>query len=256
MGSVLMQDGHPVAFEIQKLNDTEKHYTLQEKEMTVVVHCILTWRHNLLGSEFVIKTENITTTYFQSQKKLNSKQAQWQDLIVEFDYIMEYKLGYANLVADALSQNGELADFSRPQRNFWDLIKEGLQCDLLAQTIIQLMKEGKTWRFWEEDGLALIKGKCICVPSYDNFRREVMKECYDVKWVGHLGMHCTLAPVGDSYYWPHLNDGVEAYMKTCLMCQQDKIKQKAPCKTIIAFPHSRKVLGECFHDFHSGLIYK
>ena len=72
------------------------------------------------------------------------------------------------LVADALSRKGELVDISRPQRNLKDRIKEGLQHDSLAQTILQRVKEGKTRCFWEEDGLILTKGKCIYVPSFDN----------------------------------------------------------------------------------------
>ena len=42
IGGVLMQDGHPIAFENRKLNDTERRYTVQEKEMIVVVHCLRT----------------------------------------------------------------------------------------------------------------------------------------------------------------------------------------------------------------------
>jgi hypothetical protein len=56
IGGVLMQEGHPIAFESRKLNDTERRYTVQEKEMTAVIHCLRTWRHYLLGSKFVIKT--------------------------------------------------------------------------------------------------------------------------------------------------------------------------------------------------------
>lgn len=42
ISGVLMQEGRPVAFESRKLNDTEKRYTVQEKEMAVVVHCLRT----------------------------------------------------------------------------------------------------------------------------------------------------------------------------------------------------------------------
>ena len=50
IGGVLMQDGHPVIFENQKLNETERRYTVQGKVMTVVVYCLHTWRHYLLRS--------------------------------------------------------------------------------------------------------------------------------------------------------------------------------------------------------------
>ena len=80
--------------------------------MTTVIHGLHTWRHYLLGSKFVIKTNNVATSYFQTQKKLTPKQARWQDFLPEFDYVMEYKSRRANLVAYALSRKGELTDIS------------------------------------------------------------------------------------------------------------------------------------------------
>lgn len=37
--------------------------------------------------------DSVATSYFQTQKKLASKQARWQDFLTEFDYMLEYKLG-------------------------------------------------------------------------------------------------------------------------------------------------------------------
>lgn len=61
---VLMQDIYLIAFESCKLNDIERGYTVQEKEMTTIVHCLYTWKHFLLGSHFVVKIDNIATSYF------------------------------------------------------------------------------------------------------------------------------------------------------------------------------------------------
>ena len=43
IGGVLMQEGHPVAYESHKLHDCERRYQVHEKEMTTVVHCLRTW---------------------------------------------------------------------------------------------------------------------------------------------------------------------------------------------------------------------
>ncbi|PKI61275.1 hypothetical protein CRG98_018339 [Punica granatum] len=126
IGGVLMQDGHPIAFESRKLSNVERRYTVQEKEMTAVVHCLRTWRHYLLGSKFVVRTDNIATSYFQTQKKLSPKQARWQDFLTEFDFVMEYKPGRTNAVADALSRRVELAAISRLESPWLGRIKEGL----------------------------------------------------------------------------------------------------------------------------------
>ncbi|RVX13859.1 RNA-directed DNA polymerase-like [Vitis vinifera] len=122
-------------------------------------HCLRTWRHYLLGSHFIVKTDNVATSYFQTQKKLSPKQARWQDFLAEFDYTLEYKPGSANHVADALSRKAELASItSQPQGDIMDLLREGLQHDPVAKSLIALAHEGKTKRFWVEDGLLYTKG--------------------------------------------------------------------------------------------------
>ncbi|KAH9648298.1 Endonuclease [Citrus sinensis] len=139
IGGVLMQEGHPIAFESRKLNDTERRYTVQEKEMTTIIHCLRVWRHYLLGSHFTIMTDNVVTSYFQTQKKLSPKQARWQDFLAEFDYQLEYKSGKANVVADNLSRKAELAtlSMSQPKFEFVSRIKEGLQQDPLAKDLLE-----------------------------------------------------------------------------------------------------------------------
>ena len=44
LGGVLIQEGHPIAYESQKLNDAKRRYTVSDKEMLAVVHCLRVWR--------------------------------------------------------------------------------------------------------------------------------------------------------------------------------------------------------------------
>lgn len=78
---------------------------VQEKEMTTVIHCLCIWRHYLLGSMFVIKTDNVDTSDFQTQKKLSLKQARSQEFVGEFNYRLEYKPVKANETANLFSKN-------------------------------------------------------------------------------------------------------------------------------------------------------
>lgn len=77
--------------------------------MKVVVHCLRTWRHYIFGAQFVLKTDNVVTTYFQSQKRLTAKKARWQDFLAAFYFTFEYKLRKANVTADTLSCKAALA---------------------------------------------------------------------------------------------------------------------------------------------------
>ncbi|RVW98232.1 Retrovirus-related Pol polyprotein from transposon 17.6 [Vitis vinifera] len=101
IGGVLMQERHPIAFESR--------------------------------SHFIVKTDNVATSYFQTQKKLSPTQAR--------------------------CRKAELASMtSQPQGDIMDLLREGLQHDPVAKSLIALAHEGKTKRFWVEDGLLYTKG--------------------------------------------------------------------------------------------------
>lgn len=51
----------------------------------------------------------MATNYFQMQKKLTLKQAMWKDILVEFNYVLEYKQDKGNVVDDALNRKAKLS---------------------------------------------------------------------------------------------------------------------------------------------------
>jgi hypothetical protein len=51
LGGVLLQGGHPVAFESRKLNSAELNYQTTEKEMLAVLHALRVWRCYLEGAD-------------------------------------------------------------------------------------------------------------------------------------------------------------------------------------------------------------
>ena len=82
----------------------KKNCLAHEKEMITVVHYLLARRVYLLGPKFVVRTNNVANTFFNTQKKLSPKQASWQELLQEYDFVWEHKPGKHNQVADALSR--------------------------------------------------------------------------------------------------------------------------------------------------------
>ena len=66
IGGVLMQEGHPVAFESKKLSNVERRWPTHEKEMWAVVHCLKLWQH-YLGLEYTkVYTDNVSVCYFET----------------------------------------------------------------------------------------------------------------------------------------------------------------------------------------------
>ncbi|RVW42674.1 RNA-directed DNA polymerase-like [Vitis vinifera] len=119
----------------------------------------------------LVKTDNVATSYFQTQKKLSPKQA----------------------------SGASIHDKSAPRRHNGSS-KGGLQHDLVAKSLIALAHEGKTKRFWVEDGLLYTKGRRLYMPKWGNIRWNLIKECHDTKWVGHPGQRRTRALLELAYY--------------------------------------------------------
>ena len=73
-----VQEGHLIAFKSQKLDEVEQRYITHEKEMNAVIHCLETWKYYLMGTRFTVVIDNVTNTFFETQKKLTAKQTRWQ----------------------------------------------------------------------------------------------------------------------------------------------------------------------------------
>lgn len=104
VGAVLLQEGHPIAYFSEKLNDPSLNYPTYDKELYALVRALHTWEHYLVSKEFVIQTDHETLKYLKSQHKLNKRHAKWVEFPEQFPYIIKYKKGKSNVVADALSR--------------------------------------------------------------------------------------------------------------------------------------------------------
>ena len=228
MGGVLMQEGRPVAFESKKLMDRETRYPTHEKEMAAIVHCLRTWRHYLMGRHFTVHTDNITSTYFASQPKLTAKQARWQDFLAGYDFELKYKPGKQNVVADALSRRAHLAVMHVVvDTNILPTLKGAYHGDEYAQKCLRSFANGeKVAHLSLKDGVIYFKQQRLYVPQV--VRKEVMYECHDTLWAGHPGGDKTMEMLTRRYFWPHMDKEVEAYVRGCQVCQQDKAERCKP----------------------------
>ena len=57
-GGVLSQEGHPVTYFSEKLNDAKLRYSTYDQEFYVMIQALRHWRHYLLPQEFVIFSDH------------------------------------------------------------------------------------------------------------------------------------------------------------------------------------------------------
>ncbi|RVX00199.1 Transposon Ty3-I Gag-Pol polyprotein [Vitis vinifera] len=194
LGGVLVQEGHPVAFESRKLNNAEQRYSTS-REGDDCCGSLPTSVEALLAGEY-----------------LYGGHGQWRH----------------NTVADALSKREVIAyitALSEVISDFNEKIKQATEQDAAYGRLKQQVKEGVIRRYWLEDELLMAKGGRWYVPA-GGLRKELLRETHDAKWTGHPREERTLALLARSYYWPKMGEDVQAYVKSCLVCQMDKTERK------------------------------
>ena len=68
IGAVLMQGGHPIAFESRKLLLHERLYSIYDKEMLAIMHALAKYRQCLVGNKFRVRTDHISLRFFLEKK--------------------------------------------------------------------------------------------------------------------------------------------------------------------------------------------
>ena len=102
IGGVLMQEGKPLAFFSEKLKGATFKYSTYDKELYALARVLAHWQHYLWHKEFVIRTDHESLKHLKGQSKLNKPHAKWVEFIETFPYVINYKKGKENVVADAL----------------------------------------------------------------------------------------------------------------------------------------------------------
>lgn len=127
IGGVLMQEQRPVAFFSRALDGRKLALLAYDKEMLALVLAVRKWRPYLMGQKFIIRTDQRSLKYLWEQKITIEAQQKWLTKLMGYDFVIEYKRGSENLVADALSrreEKGELVAISQPVPRWLELIRE------------------------------------------------------------------------------------------------------------------------------------
>ena len=193
-----------VAYASRQLKPHEQNYPTHDLELAAVVFALKIWRYYLYREKCRIFTDHKSLKYFLFQKDLNLRQRQWLELFKDYNYIIDYHPGKANVVANALSRkmisalslkdcdwrfdyDESLLAQLRVLPDLKQMIVNAQKNDTKLQEIVQLVSiRDMTDYAIDESGGLLYKSR-LCVPNDMDFRNKILYESYNIVFTMHPG---------------------------------------------------------------------
>ena len=109
-GAVIMQqspDGQKriIATASKKFNKTERNWSATEREAFALKWAILRFSYFLSNRPFVVFTDHRSLIYMDRREFNNAKIRRWQSELQQFNFVVQYIEGEANVFADMLSRD-------------------------------------------------------------------------------------------------------------------------------------------------------
>ena len=202
LGCVLMQGGKVVAYASRQLKPHEKNYPTHDLELAAIVFMLKIWRQYLYGEKCFIYTDHKSLKYLPSQRELNLRQRRWMELIKDYDCVIDYHPGKANVVADALSRktmqtlrtlnahfsltdDGTVVTELIARPSLLNRVLEAQKKDEKIVVIVSQIGNGKEIEFTvNEDGVLYYKDR-VCVPDDNDLRKAILEEAHSGSFAIH-----------------------------------------------------------------------
>ncbi|KAK0575090.1 hypothetical protein LWI29_033852 [Acer saccharum] len=177
-----------------------------------------------------------------------------------FDFVIEYKKGPKNIVADALSRreddareakpSGELAAISQPVSNWVAAIKEEINSKTDLQDLVQRIQGDEAVGPWKlVDGVIFFKER-VFLAADSPLIPDIIEQFHNSS---HEGYHKTLQRIRANFYWTGMRKKIMEFIAACDICQRHKSEQLAPARLLQPLPIPNQLWEDISMDFIDGL---
>ena len=126
--------------------------------MITLLEALMKWEDKLLGRKFTLVTDHKGLEYFETQKNLLDRQAQWWEFLSHFNYTIMHVDGIENKVADCLSHyyENDTSDDNHSENTYVNtdlrLDPDGklLPTDLYTELCAAVTRQSKHIAEWQE----------------------------------------------------------------------------------------------------------
>ena len=223
----------------------------------------------LYGEKYRIFTDHKSLKYLLTQKDLNLRQRWWLELFKDYDCIIDYHPGKANVVADALSRkmipalslkdydwrfdsNGALLAQLRVIPDLKQMIVNAQKNDTKLQEIVQLVSTGDKTDYAIDESGGLLYESRLCVSNDMDLRKKILYESHNTVFTMHPRGNKMYQDMKQYYWWRGMKNDISEYVSKCLMCQQVKAEHQVPSSLLNPFPIPQWKWDNITMDFLSG----
>jgi hypothetical protein len=204
VGAVLHQGAGPVAFFSRAISVRHAKLAAYVRQLIGLVQALRHWRPYLWGRRFPIRTDHRSLRFLLDQRPMTIPQHHWTNKLLGYDFVVEYKPGALNVVADALSRRDEpsavFLALSAPQFSLFDEIRQEINDDSDLSTLWDAIRGGAKPTSWTVvDGLILYNDRVYIGPSPPS-KPTLLELAHDT---GHEGVHKTLHRLRAYFHMPH-----------------------------------------------------
>jgi hypothetical protein len=174
--------------------------------------------------------------------------------LLDFDFLVEYKAGSTNMVADALSRHDTdepaILTISGPGFDFVDRL---CQSHAIVPALAALKEElaaGQRPGSWSlHDGLVAFDDHLYVSPASPLLHELISAVHND----GHEGVQCTLHRLRRDFHSPNLRRAVQDYIRACATYQRYKSDHLHPASLLLPLPMRTTVWTDIGLDFIKAL---
>ena len=192
------------------------------------------------------------------------------ELIKDYDCVIDYHPGKANVVADALSgktmqtlrtfnahlsltDDGTVVTelISRP--SLLNRVLEAQRKDEKIAAIISQIGNGKEIEFTvNEDGVLYYKDR-VCVLDDNDLRKATLEEAHSGSFAIHPGSTKMYQDLKMSFGWFGMKRDISEFVTKCLVCQRVKAEHQVPSRLLQSIRIPEWKWDRIYHGFCSWI---
>ncbi|KAE9163684.1 hypothetical protein PF004_g30068 [Phytophthora fragariae] len=267
-----------VSYQSRQMKPAERNYPVHE--LLAMRYALIKFRVYLLGEQtFAVYTDHASLRTAMKSPHLSQRMARWLSFFTEYNFVVHYKPGKNNILADAPSRRPDydprtvlgrqvINDEDEDDDHWAVCIASGinltnvspemdLRDEIVAAYADDAVYAGIIDRYHLDSDLLCYNidkfdAPRVAVPNDDDLRVRIIHEFHDSPMGAHLGREKTFAAVSRDFFWPHMYKWVRKWVRTCETCQRVKPSKssQAPLRPL---PIATEAWRSVSMDFIFGL---